>query len=106
MAAQGPRKVGPIQARRCVPEAGGPLRRLQTPCQTALGILSRLNVPGGTVADVWIDWVCAPQGERSNEDDVEFTLIFTTSRKGIVSGRAGGDTRSVTTLWKEIAESI
>ena len=29
---------------------GGPLRRLQKPYQTALGILARLNVPGGTVA--------------------------------------------------------
>ena len=27
---------------------GGPLRRLQKPCQTALGILPRLNVPRGT----------------------------------------------------------
>ena len=30
---------------------GGSLRRLQKPYQTALGILARLNVPGGTVAD-------------------------------------------------------
>ena len=30
---------------------GGPLRRLQKPYQTALGILARLNVPGGTVAE-------------------------------------------------------
>ena len=29
----------------------GPLRRLQKPCQAALGILPRFNVPGGTVAD-------------------------------------------------------
>ena len=31
---------------------GGPLRRLQKSCQTALGVLLRLNVPGGTVADL------------------------------------------------------
>ena len=31
---------------------GGPLRRLQKPSQTALSILPRLNVPGGTVADI------------------------------------------------------
>ena len=30
---------------------GGSLRRLQKPCQTALSILPRLNVPRGTVAD-------------------------------------------------------
>ena len=33
-------------------EGGGSLRRLQKPYQTALGILARLNVPGGTVADL------------------------------------------------------
>ena len=33
-------------------EGGVALRRLQNPCQTALGILPRLNVPGGTVADI------------------------------------------------------
>ena len=32
-------------------KGGGALRRLQKPYQTALGILARLNVPGGTVAD-------------------------------------------------------
>ena len=32
-------------------EGGGPLERLQKPYKTALGILTRLNVPGGTVAD-------------------------------------------------------
>ena len=37
---------------------GGALRRLQKPYQTALGILARLNVPGGTVADN------GKQGER------------------------------------------
>ena len=37
---------------------GGSLRRLQKPYQTALGILARLNVPGGTVAD-----------EEEEEDD-------------------------------------
>ena len=31
---------------------GGSFRRLQKPCQTALGILLRLTVPGGTVADL------------------------------------------------------
>ena len=30
---------------------GGSLRRLQKPCQTALGIFPRLIVPGGAVAD-------------------------------------------------------
>ena len=34
------------------PGGGEPLRRLQKPYQTALGILARLNVPGGTVADL------------------------------------------------------
>ena len=32
-------------------EGGWPLERLQKPYQTALGILTRLNVPGGAVAD-------------------------------------------------------
>ena len=35
----------------CGRERGGAPRRLQKPYQTALGILARLNVPGGTVAD-------------------------------------------------------
>ena len=35
------------------PGGGGPLERLQKPYQTALGILTRLNVPGGTVADLY-----------------------------------------------------
>ena len=39
--------------RPALPGRGGPLRRLQKPYQTALGILARLNVPGGTVADSW-----------------------------------------------------
>ena len=33
-------------------EKDGPLEKLQKPYQTALGILARLNVPGGTVADL------------------------------------------------------
>ena len=53
MAAQGPPKVGPIHAALRWERQGGPLRRLQKPCQTALGILPRLNVPRGTVADDW-----------------------------------------------------
>ena len=51
MAAQGPPKVGPIQSRVCVERGGGPLKRIQKHCQTALGILPRFNVPGGMVAD-------------------------------------------------------
>ena len=51
MAAQGPPKVGAVQSSKRVPEAEGSLRRLEKPCQAALGILPRLNVPGGTVAD-------------------------------------------------------
>ena len=51
MAAQGPSGGGGmhrvIRDRREV----GPLRRLQKSSQTALGILPRFNVPGGTVAD-------------------------------------------------------
>ena len=46
-----PREEGAMHARGCRPGGGGSLRRLQKPCQTALGILARLNVPGGTVAD-------------------------------------------------------
>eukprot|EP00959_Pyramimonas_sp_CCMP1952_P205870 4305337-Pyramimonas_sp.AAC.1 len=44
-------------------ERGGGLRRLQKPCQTALGILARLDVSGGTVADnfeVLPKCVCSP----------------------------------------------
>ena len=52
MAAQGPPGVGGMRAVKRGPEGGGSLRRLQKPCQTALGILPRLNVPGGTVADL------------------------------------------------------
>ena len=33
------------------PEAGGSLRRLQKPCQTAFVIFACVNVPSGTVAD-------------------------------------------------------
>ena len=51
MAAQGPPGVGVMHA-RLRDERGVPLRRLQKPCQTALGILARLNVLGGTVADI------------------------------------------------------
>ena len=46
-----PRKEGAIHQTGCDPGGGGPLERLQKPYQTALGILARLNVPGGTVAD-------------------------------------------------------
>ena len=35
---------------QAVPERAA-FRRLQKPCQTALGLLARLSVPGGTVAD-------------------------------------------------------
>ena len=45
-----PRKEGAVHAGVC-DSGGGSLRRLQKPYQTALGILARLNVPGGTVAD-------------------------------------------------------
>ena len=45
MAAQGAPGVGAMQAELCAPEGGGPLRRLQKPWQTALGILPRPNVP-------------------------------------------------------------
>ena len=45
-----PRKERQIHAGGRDPE-GGALRRLQKPYQTAPGILARLNVPGGTVAD-------------------------------------------------------
>ena len=38
-----PPGVGVVQATVRDPEGGGPLRRLQKPCQTALGILARLN---------------------------------------------------------------
>ena len=38
-----PPGVGVVQATECAPEGGGALRRLQKPCQTALGILLRLN---------------------------------------------------------------
>ena len=44
-----PRKEGQIFADVRGP---GPLERLQKPYKTALGILTRLNVPGGTVADL------------------------------------------------------
>ena len=43
MAAQGAPGVWAVQAPICVPEGGGALRRLQKPCQTALGILPRPN---------------------------------------------------------------
>ena len=46
-----PREEGAMHATGCDPESGGSLRRLQKPYQTAPGILARLNVPGGTVAD-------------------------------------------------------
>ena len=44
-------KRGGDACRSVRPRRWGPLRRLQKPYQTALGILARLNVPGGTVAD-------------------------------------------------------
>ena len=47
------RKEGAIHAVGRDPEGGGPLERLQEPYKTALGILTRLNVPGGTVADIF-----------------------------------------------------
>ena len=43
MAAQGAPGVWAVQSELCRPEGGGALRRLQKPCQTALGILVRLN---------------------------------------------------------------
>ena len=43
MAAQGAPGVGAVQAGICETAGGGALRRLQKPCQTALGILPRLN---------------------------------------------------------------
>ena len=53
MAAQGPSGGGEMHATVCVPKGGGSLvRLLQEACQTALGILQRLNVPGGSVADL------------------------------------------------------
>ena len=53
MAAQGASGVGVVQAAGCGPEGvGESFRRLQKTCQTALGILPRLNVSGGTVADL------------------------------------------------------
>ena len=54
MAAQGPPGVGVVHAMACCQRGGWSFRRLQKPCQTALGILPRLNVPGGTVADSWL----------------------------------------------------
>ena len=38
-----PRKEGAMQSPICFPEGGGALRRLQKPCQTALGIPPRPN---------------------------------------------------------------
>ena len=46
-----PRKEGAVRAGGGARKRGGALRRLQKPYQTALGILPRLDVPGGTVAD-------------------------------------------------------
>ena len=54
MAAQGPPKVWPIQARRR-DERGGPLRKLQKPCQTVLGILHASTYQGAR----WRMW-CEP----------------------------------------------
>ena len=51
MAAQGRPKARPIHAIGREERGGWSLRKLQKPCQTTLGILPRLNVPGGTVAD-------------------------------------------------------
>ena len=51
MAVQGPPGVGVVQSKLREERGGGSLRRLQKPCQTALGILPRLNVPRGTVAN-------------------------------------------------------
>ena len=62
MAAQGPPGVGVVFARVCGSEAGGPLRKRHKPCQTALGIPPRLNVPGGTVADSGIIDGCSGSG--------------------------------------------
>ena len=61
MATQGPLGVGAMQARRCVPRRGGSLRRVQKPCQAALGILPRLNVPrhggGFAMPSVDVTWL-------------------------------------------------
>ena len=46
-----PREEGAMRPDVFGPGGGGSLRRLQKPYKTALGILKRLNVPGGTVAD-------------------------------------------------------
>ena len=62
MPAQGPPGVGVVHATGCGPEAGGSLRRLQKPCQTARGILPSLNVPRGTVADTFN--LCATPADR------------------------------------------
>ena len=47
-----PRKEGAIHPVGRDPGRGGALERLQKPYKTALGILTRLSVPGGTVADL------------------------------------------------------
>ena len=52
MAAQGPPGRGAMHATLRVERGGWSLRRLQKPCQTAIGIPPRLNVPGSTVADI------------------------------------------------------
>ena len=48
MAAQGTPGEGAVHAKLREPGTAGSLRRLQKPCQTALGILPRLNVRRGT----------------------------------------------------------
>ena len=57
----GPSGVGVVHAGGRCRRGRWPLRKLQRPCQTALGILPRLNVPGGTVADFF--WQCVHEAE-------------------------------------------
>ena len=61
MAAQGPPQSRADSRGRMLPGGWGSLKKLQRPCQTALGILPRLNVPGGTVADFF--WQCVHEAE-------------------------------------------
>ena len=81
MAAQGAPGVGVVQSPVCAPEGGGALRRLQIPCQTALGILPRLNVPQARWRIVGCRWrfgtLSSPVrqqqrgGDEEDDDDEE-----------------------------------
>ena len=63
-----------MHAVKCEPEAGGSLRRLQKSYWTARGILPRLNVPGGTVADLSGDLV-SPE-EEEDTDKGQFWAVL------------------------------